>query len=353
MTKQVRCGGVRIGGGAPVSIQSMITAKTLDVPGAVAEIQGLVARGCQIVRLAVPDADSAEAFGQIRRQVEVPLVADIHFDHRLAVAAIRQGADKIRINPGNLGGRDALEAVVAEAKKSRITIRVGVNGGSLEKDLLERLGVCAEALAESALRNAALLEALDFTDIVLSMKASSVPMTYQAYRMVSERSEYPLHIGITEAGLYEDALLKSAVGLGGLLLAGIGDTMRVSVTGDSFKEPEIALKILETAGLRPKAIEFISCPTCGRTRVPLAQIAETIRRRLIADIEPQRRTKGLPTLTVAVMGCEVNGPGEAADADLGVAFGRGRGVIFLKGKIYKTLDEEAVIDEILRLAATL
>lgn len=353
MTKAIRCGNVTIGGGHPVSVQSMITSKTADVPAAVAEIRRLASLGCQIVRLAVPDLASASAFGEIRRQVDVPLVADIHFDARLAVESIRNGADKIRINPGNIGGVEDLRKVVAEARSRKIPIRVGVNGGSLEPDLMASMGVSSESLVESALRNVALLEDLDFEDIVISMKASSVPMTYKAYQMISTRTQYPLHIGITEAGLYEDALLKSAVGLGGLLLAGIGDTMRVSVTGDSAKEPEIAFKILETVGLRPKAIEFISCPTCGRTRVNLAEIAETIRVRLAVEIEPIRRAKGLPTLTVAVMGCEVNGPGEASGADLGVAFGRGRGAIFMNGKILKTIDEEKVIDEIMRLAASL
>jgi (E)-4-hydroxy-3-methylbut-2-enyl-diphosphate synthase len=349
MTKPVFCGKIQIGGGAPVSVQSMITTKTTDVEGAVAEINALVLAGCDMVRLAVPNMDAAKAFGKIHRQVTVPLVADIHFDHTLAIESIRQGADKIRINPGNIGNADQVQAVVNAAKEYNIPIRVGVNAGSLEKDILEHKGICADALVESAMRNVNLLESMDFREIVISMKASNVKMTYDAYKTISTLTDYPLHIGITEAGPANIAILKSAVGLGGLLLAGIGDTMRVSITGDSLKEPEVAREILAAAGLRQNAIEFISCPTCGRTKVDLAKMSETIESRLRNEIAPLRRQRGLSPISVAVMGCEVNGPGEAAGADVGVACGSGRGVLFVKGKIIKTVKEDEIIDEILRL----
>ena len=349
MTKPVFCGKIQIGGGAPVSIQSMITSKTADIESAVAEINALALAGCDIVRLAVPDMDSAIAFGKIRSKVLVPLVADIHFDHTLAIEAIRQGADKIRINPGNIGTPDQVHRIVTTAKEYNIPIRVGVNAGSLEKDILKTKGICAKALVESAMRNVRLLESMDFDTIVISMKASNVKMTYDAYRQISTMTEYPLHIGITEAGPLNVAILKSAVGLGGLLLAGIGDTMRVSITGDSLREPEIAMEILAAAGLRKNAIEFISCPTCGRTKVDLAYMAGVIENRLRNEVAPLRRLRGLPPISVAVMGCEVNGPGEAAEADVGVACGAGRGALFVKGKIIKTVKDAEIIDEILRL----
>jgi (E)-4-hydroxy-3-methylbut-2-enyl-diphosphate synthase len=349
MTKPVFCGKIQIGGGAPVSIQSMITSKTTDIQSAVSEINALILAGCDIVRLAVPDMDAAKAFGEIRKQVAIPLVADIHFDHTLAIESIHRGADKIRINPGNIGNPDQVNTVVTAAKEYNIPIRIGVNAGSLEKDILKSKGICAEALVESAMRNVNLLESMDFREIVISMKASNVKMTYDAYRLISNMTEYPLHIGITEAGPANIAILKSAVGLGGLLLAGIGDTMRVSITGDSLREPEVALDILAAVGLRNKAIEFISCPTCGRTKVDLTYMAETIENRLRLEVAPLRRLRGLPPITVAVMGCEVNGPGEAAGADVGVACGAGRGALFVKGKIIKTVKDDEIIDEILRL----
>ncbi len=349
MTKPVFCGNVQIGGGAPVSVQSMITSKTTEIQSAVSEINALVLAGCDIIRLAVPNLEAAIAFGEIRKKVAVPLVADIHFDHTLAIESIRRGADKIRINPGNIGNPDQVSAVVATAKEHRVPIRVGVNAGSLEKDILDGMGICAEALVESAMRNVRLLESMDFREIVISMKASNVKMTYDAYRLITNMTKYPLHIGITEAGPANIAILKSAVGLGGLLLAGIGDTMRVSITGDSLREPEVALDILAAAGQRKNAIEFISCPTCGRTKVDLAHMAETIESRLRNEVTPLRRLRGLPSISVAVMGCEVNGPGEAAGADVGVACGDGRGALFVKGKIIKTVKDEEIIDEILRL----
>ena len=349
MTKAVFCGKVQIGGGAPVSVQSMITTKTTNVQEAIEEINGLAERGCDIVRLAIPDMESAHALGKIRGQVKVPLVADIHFDHRLAIASIGQGADKIRINPGNVGSTEGLREIVKAAKEYNIPIRVGVNAGSLEKDLLSKLGVSAEALVESALRNVRLLETMGFDKIVISMKASNVKMTYDAYQMISTKTDYPLHIGITEAGPLNTAILKSAVGLGGLLLSGIGDTMRVSVTGDSFREPEIGLAILAAAGLYQPPITFVSCPTCGRTKVNLSEMAQIIEKRLQTEVAPIRRGKGLRPITVAVMGCEVNGPGEAKEADVGVACGPGKGLIFVGGQIIKTVKDKDIVDEILRL----
>lgn len=349
MTKPVFCGKIQIGGGAPVSIQSMITSKTTDVEAAVAEVNALALAGCDIVRLAVLDMEAAKAFGAIRKKVAVPLVADIHFDHRLAMEAIRRGADKIRINPGNIGTPTQVMEIVKVAKEYNIPIRVGVNAGSLEKDILGTMGISAKALVESALRNVRLLETMGFDQIVISMKASDVKMTYDAYVQISKLTQYPLHIGITEAGPQNIAIIKSAVGLGGLLLAGVGDTMRVSITGDSLREPEAALDILAAAGLRKQTINFISCPTCGRTKVDLAHMAETIETRLRNEVAPRRRLRGLPPLSVAVMGCEVNGPGEAAAADVGVACGAGRGALFVRGKIIKTVKEDEIIDEILRL----
>jgi len=349
MTKPVFCGKIQIGGGAPVSVQSMITSKTTDVDAAVAEINALALAGCDIVRLAVLDMEAARSFGQIRSKVGVPLVADIHFNHLLAMESIKRGADKIRINPGNIGSPDQVLEVVNLAKEYKIPIRVGVNAGSLERDILKVKGVSADALVESAMRNVRLLESMDFQDIVISMKASNVKMTYDAYVQISTLTEYPLHIGITEAGPENIAVLKSAVGLGGLLLAGIGDTMRVSITGDSLREPQVALDILAAAGRRKNAIEFISCPTCGRTKVDLVHMAEVIESRLRNEVAPARRLRGLPPITVAVMGCEVNGPGEASDADVGVACGAGRGALFVKGKIVKTVEEDEIIDEIVRL----
>jgi len=349
MTRAVFCGNVQIGGGAPVSVQSMITTKTTNIPDALSEIKALASAGCDIVRLAIPDMDSAYAFGEIRRQVGIPLVADIHFDHRLAVEAIRQGADKIRINPGNIGSHEKVREVVEAAKARHIPIRVGVNSGSLEQDLVDAKGICAETLVESALRNVRLIESMGFNDLVISMKASNVKMTYDAYKLIATKTDYPLHIGITEAGPPDTAMLKSAVGLGGLLLAGIGDTMRVSVTGNSILEPKIALDILAAAGLRRPQIDFISCPTCGRTKGNLVEIAQIIEKRLKNEIEPARRQKGLPPLTVAVMGCEVNGPGEAREADVGVAFGIDRGVLFVNGRIVKTVKESEIVDELLQL----
>ena len=346
MKKSVFCGDVKIGGGAPVSIQSMTNTNTADVNKTLEQIKALEEAGCQIVRLAVPDMDAAHAFSKIKRRADVPLVADIHFDYRLALAAIEAGADKIRINPGNIGAEENVRRVVEAAKKQGIPIRVGVNSGSLEKDILAKYGrVTAEGLAESALRNVALLEKYDFDDIVISLKSSDVKMNFDAYRIVSERSDYPLHIGVTEAGTLARGRVKSAAGIGALLLEGIGDTMRVSLTADPVEEVTFAKELLAAVGLRRDRIEIVSCPTCGRTEVDLQVIADAVEKRVEA-----LQDKGVRNLKIAVMGCAVNGPGEAKGADIGVACGKGKGVLFAGGEIIRTVKEEDIADEIIKLA---
>ena len=346
MKKKIMCGDVPIGGGSPVSIQSMTNTRTSDVSAALEQIKRLEKAGCQIVRMAVPDMDAAEGFREIKRKANLPLVADIHFDYRLALKAIEAGADKIRINPGNIGSEEGVRQVAEAARKRGIPVRVGVNSGSLENDILSRYGrVTAEGLAESALRNVALLEKYDFDQIVISLKSSDVKMNFDAYKIVDERSSYPLHIGVTEAGTLARGKVKSAAGIGALLLEGIGDTMRVSLTADPVEEVIFAKELLASVGLRKDRIEIVSCPTCGRTEVNLQAIAENIERRIEALQE-----KGSRSMKLAVMGCAVNGPGEAKGADIGVACGRGKGVIFVKGKIIKTVKEEDIADEIIGLA---
>ena len=348
MTNKVDCGGVIIGGGAKISIQSMTNVDTKNVKACLEQINRLAEAGCQIVRLAVPDMDSALAFGQIKKHSKVPLVADIHFDYRLAVAAIESGADKVRINPGNIGNSENVRAVVQAAKLRKIPIRIGVNSGSLEKDiLLKNNGVTAEGLAESALRNIKLVEEMDFDQIVVSLKASNVKLNYEAHKMVAAMTNHPIHIGITESGTVHSGRLKSAIGIGALLLEGIGDTMRVSLTGDPVKEIILAKEILEAVGLRGSGINLVSCPTCGRTKVDLEKIALEIEQKL-EQIKIRRKEKGLPSLTVAVMGCAVNGPGEAKGADVGVACGDGKGVLFKRGEIVKTVKEEEIVAELLK-----
>lgn len=344
--KAVMCRDVKIGGGAPISIQSMTNTLTADVKATMEQIRRLEEAGCQIVRMAVPDMEAAQALYEIRKQTDLPLVADIHFDHRLALEAIRAGMDKIRINPGNIGSEDKVKEVVDLAKDYHIPIRVGVNSGSLEKDILQRYGkVTAEGLAESALRNVALLEKYDFDDIVISLKSSNVKMNYEAYKIVNEKSDHPLHIGVTEAGTPSRGKIKSAAGVGALLLEDIGDTMRISLTADPVEEVIFAKELLAALGIRKDAIEIVSCPTCGRTEVDLEKIAESIERRLHEVTD-----KGVSGIKIAVMGCAVNGPGEARGADLGVACGKGKGVIFSGGEILKTVPEEAIADEIIKLA---
>lgn len=339
MTKQIIAGGVAIGGGAPVTIQSMCNTKTEDVRATVAQIRALERSGCEIVRVTVPTMEAAKAVSAIKEQISIPLVADIHFDYRLAVEAAVRGADKIRINPGNIGGEDNVKAVVNACRARKLPIRIGVNGGSLEKSLLAKYGkVTPEALVESAMGHIALLERFDFNDICVSVKSSDVALNMAAYRLLHERIDYPLHLGVTEAGTPTMGLLKSAIGIGGLLCAGIGDTMRVSLTADPVEEVYAAKRILQACGIRRSGVNLISCPTCGRTSYDMIPIAEELEKRL-ADCEKN--------ITVAVMGCIVNGPGEASAADIGVAGGKGEGLIFRKGKVLYKVPQERLVDALM------
>lgn len=331
MTKSVMCGNIKIGGMAPISIQSMTNTDTKNVMATVEQIARLKDAGCDIVRCAVPDMESAAAIGKIKKAMDLPLVADIHFDYRLALLSIKNGADKIRINPGNIGDKDHINAVLNAARERGIPIRVGVNSGSLEKDLLAKFGgVTAEALAESAVRAVTRIEDMGFTDLVVSVKASRVKMNYDTLVLVKDRLDYPFHIGITESGTIKGGKIKSAVGIGALLLSGIGDTIRVSLTGDPVLEVLLAKDILEAAEIRAAGIQLISCPTCGRTKVDLEIIAKEVEERTMF-LSNVRSREGKKPITVAIMGCEVNGPGEAREADIGVACGRVQSIIFQKG----------------------
>lgn len=345
MTKQINVGGVCVGGGAPVTIQSMTNTKTHDVEATVKQIRRLAAAGCEIIRVAVPDEATARAVADIRSRIDIPLVVDIHFDYKLALMCIAAGCDKVRINPGNIGGDDRVKAVADACRAKQIPIRIGVNGGSLEKPLLAKYGgVTAEALVESAMGHIHLLEKFDFDQICVSMKSSSVPVTMAAYRLFSQRSDYPLHLGVTEAGTPKMGVMKSAIGIGGLLAQGIGDTFRVTLTADPVEEVYVARDILKAAGLRRDGPELISCPTCGRTRVDLIAMAREVEHRLESVSKP---------ITVAVMGCAVNGPGEAAAADVGIAGGDGEGLLFQKGEIIKKVPQEQLVDELFKLIKTL
>lgn len=338
-------GNVPVGGGAPVTIQSMCNTRTDDVCATVEQIRRLEAAGCEIVRVAVPDMAAAHAIGAIKEQIGIPLVADIHFDYKLALEAVAAGVDKVRINPGNIGDPERVRAVANACKAKNIPIRIGVNGGSLEKPVLVKYnGVTAEALVESAFGHIELLNRFDFDDICVSLKSSSVQLTMSAYRLMAEKSDYPLHLGVTEAGTVEMGTLKSAVGIGGLLAIGVGDTMRVSLSADPVEEIYAAKKILKAAGLRKDGPEMISCPTCGRTSIDLIGLANQVEERL--------KTINTP-ITVAVMGCVVNGPGEASAADVGLAGGKGEGVLFRKGKIVKKVPEDQLVDELFALIATI
>ena len=349
MTRQVNCGGVLIGGGAPVSIQSMTNVDTRDTDRLVRQIDELADAGCEIVRCAVPDMTAAESFGRARKRVKVPLVADIHFDYRLAIAAIENGADKIRINPGNIGSLDRVKAVVEAAKSKNIPIRVGVNSGSLEKNLVEKYGgVTAEALAVSGANMLRTIQDLDYDQLVISIKSSNVKMNYDAHMKLREMTDCPMHIGITESGTPRNGELKSAVGIGALLLAGIGDTMRVSLTDDPVNEVLFAKRILETVGMRKKAIEIVSCPTCGRTEIDLIGLANEAERRLEA-VAQKRSLAGMRPLKVAVMGCAVNGPGESREADYGIAGGKGEGLVFSHGEILEKTTEDRLIDRLIEI----
>lgn len=330
-----------MGGGAPVSVQSMCNVRTSDVPAALRQIGALAAAGCQIVRLAVPDMDAARAFSELKAGSPLPLVADIHFDFRLALEAAARGADAIRINPGNIGGRENVAAVARACAERRIPIRIGVNGGSLEKSLLEKYGhPTPEAMVESAAEHVRLLNDCGFDDIALSLKSSSVPLTAAACRLAAETFPYPLHLGVTETGTACNGVVRSAVGIGALLLEGLGDTIRVSLTADPTEEVRAGIAILKAAGLRRDGVRLVACPTCGRTEIDLISLAE----------EVERRLQGCPRdITVAVMGCAVNGPGEAREADYGVAGGRGCGLLFRKGEIVRRVPEAELADALLQL----
>ena len=340
MTRQIIVGGVPIGGGAPVAIQSMLNTKTTDIDGSLAQIMQLKEAGCQIVRLAVPNMEAATAFSEICRQSPLPLVADIHFDYKLAIAAAEGGASKIRINPGNIGGEDRVKAVVDVCKDREIPIRIGVNGGSLDKKLLEKYGhPTAEALVESAFEHLALLEKYGFYDSCVSMKSSTVPTMVAAARLFRSRTDYPLHIGVTETGPVKMGLMKSAMGIGALLLDGIGDTIRVSLTDDPVEEVYAAKDILKAAGLRKEGVNIISCPTCGRTKIDLIGLVNQVDEALKNCEKP---------ITVAVMGCVVNGPGEAREADIGIAGGDGCGMLFEKGQQVAKLPYEELLPALLK-----
>lgn len=345
MSKQIMVGRVPIGGGAPVTIQSMCNTRTDDVAATVAQIHRLEEAGCEIIRVAVPDMNAALAVGEIRRQIHIPLVADIHFDYKLALQCVESGVDKIRINPGNIGGQEKVRAVADACAEHHIPIRIGVNGGSLEKELLRKYGgVTPEALVESAMGHVHLLNDCNFDDICISVKCSRVPINMRAYQMLHEETNYPLHLGVTEAGTPSMGVLKSAIGIGGLLCQGIGDTMRVSLTADPVEEVLAAKEILAAAGLRQTGPNLISCPTCGRTAYDMIPIAEEVERRLKNVTKP---------ITVAVMGCVVNGPGEASAADVGIAGGKGEGLIFRKGEILYKVPQERLVDALMEEIAKL
>ena len=334
-----------MGGGAPVSIQSMCNTPTQDVEATVAQIKRLESAGCEIIRVAVPDMAAAQAVGEIRSRISIPLVVDIHFDYKLALECVRQGCDAVRINPGNIGGPEKVAAVADVCKGKGLPIRIGVNGGSLEKPLLAKYGgVTPEALVESAFGHIKLLEDCGFSDICVSLKSSSVPITMRAYELMSRESDFPLHIGVTETGTPKMGILKSAVGIGGLLALGIGDTVRVSLSADPVEEVYAARDILKAAGVRRDGPELISCPTCGRTRIDLIALAH--------EVEGRLKTVDKP-ITVAVMGCVVNGPEEASAADVGIAGGVGEGLLFKKGEIVKKVSQDKLVDELFKLIETL
>ena len=338
LTRQLEVGKVKVGGGAPIAVQSMTNTKTSDPVATLEQINRLAEAGCDIVRCAVPDMAAAEGLKTIAKESPIPVIADIHFDYKLALAAIEAGVDGLRLNPGNIGGNDRVAAVVEAAKKRNIPIRIGVNAGSLPKDLLEKYGhPTPEALVEAAWRHIRILEEMDYKNIKISLKAHDVPLTLAAYRLMASQCDYPLHVGITEAGTVNSGIIKSAVGIGTLLAEGIGDTIRVSLTGDPVREVKVGFEILKYLGLREYGPTLISCPTCGRTQINLEKLALEVERRLAEITEP---------ITVAVMGCVVNGPGEAREADVGIAGGINEGLIFRKGEVLKKVAEADIIDEL-------
>ena len=339
-TRQIHIGNVAIGGGAPISVQSMCNTKTTDTAATVAQIKALQNAGCDIVRVAVPDMEAAKNLGNIIEEINIPLVADIHFDYKLALEAIKQGISALRLNPGNIGGEEKVRAVVKAAKEAHIPIRIGVNAGSLDKKILAKYGeVTPEALVESAMQHVKILEDLDFYDMKISLKAHDVPLTLAAYRLMSKTVDYPLHLGITEAGTVNRGIIKSAVGIGALLSEGIGDTFRISLTGDPVVEVKVANEILKSLGLKEYGPTLVACPTCGRTSIDLPTIAARVEKKLEGIKDP---------IDVAVMGCVVNGPGEARGADVGIAGGNGEGLIFRKGEIIRKVPEENLVEELFK-----
>jgi len=339
-TRQIHVGAKVIGGDAPILVQSMTNTDTRDVEETIAQIRRLEEAGCDIVRCTVPDMEAAEALAKIIPQIDIPLVADIHFDYRLALKAIENGVAKLRINPGNIGSREKVKAVVQSARDNGIPIRIGVNSGSLHRDILQKYGgVCPEALVESALRHVEILEEQDFHDIAISVKSSDVMEMIESYRLISQKVDYPLHVGVTEAGTLKAGTIKSSVGIGALLAEGIGDTIRVSLTGDPVEEVIVGKEILKSIGHLKEGIELISCPTCGRTQLDLIRIANEVEQKL-AGVKKH--------IKVAVMGCVVNGPGEARRADIGIAGGNGEGLIFKKGEIIRKVPEDKLVDELLK-----
>lgn len=339
-TKQVKVGNVLVGGGAPVSIQSMLNIPASDIENSVKQAVRLEEAGCEIIRIAIPNMEAVRLIPALKENVKMPVVADIHFDYKLAIESVAAGVDKIRINPGNIGGTDRVKAVVDACKPKEIPIRIGVNSGSVEKEILAKYGSpTAEALCESALYHASLLEKFDYTNIVLSMKSSNVKTMVDAYKLASEKCNYPLHLGVTEAGTERMGIIKSSAGLGALLLQGIGDTIRVSLTADPVKEIYAAKDILKALDIRKDGVQFVSCPTCGRTKIDLISIATEVENRL-RDCNKN--------IKVAVMGCAVNGPGEAKEADIGIAGGNGVGLIFKKGEIIRKVPEDKLIEELIK-----
>ncbi len=341
-SRQIELGGLKVGGGAPVTVQSMTKTDTRDIAATVAQIKSLEKAGCDIVRIAVPDMDAAKSLGEIKKQTNIPIVSDIHFDYKLALEAVNQGVDGMRINPGNIGAKYRIKAVVDAVKERGIPIRIGVNSGSLEKDILKKYGSpTPEALAESAFRHVQILEDLDFTDIKISVKSTDVKKMIASYRILAERCEYPLHLGVTEAGTYEMGTIKSSIGIGTLLAEGIGDTIRVSLTGDPVDEIVVGFNILRSLGLRRNGIELISCPGCGRLEIDLMKLVKDVEDRIVG-IELPRPIK------VAILGCVVNGPGEASEADIGIAGGRGKGMLYKDGKLVRAFKEHQIVDELVK-----
>jgi len=339
-TRKVKVGSIYVGGDSPISIQSMTNTDTRDVKSTLNQINKLDKIGCDIIRCAVPDMEASEALKIITKESRIPMVADIHFDYKLALESIKNGVDALRINPGNIGSMERVKMVAEAAKEKSIPIRIGVNSGSLKKDILDKYGrVCPEALVESALQHVNILEKCNFNDIVISIKSSNVMQMIESYRLISEKVNYPLHLGVTEAGTTFRGTIKSSVGIGTLLAEGIGDTIRVSITGDPLEEIKIGKEILRSLGYVNEGIEFVSCPTCGRTNIDLISIAEEVEKRLLNCNK---------NIKVAVMGCVVNGPGEAREADIGIAGGKGEGLIFKKGEIIKKVKEEDIIDELIK-----